>query len=168
MRRVLEIGFIGLVLVTMAARAGAAAKETGFGYRGWGLRSGFSVDPDQFFFGGQVDLGEFAPNLRFKPNATIGFGDDMTLVAISPDISYAFPVPDMGALYVGGILAFEWWKLDVPEGYDDQVDDSDADIGVHIIGGLELQSAPVFLELNIGMTDEAPDLKLAVGYTFHK
>ena len=58
----------------------------------------------------QLDLGEFAPNLRFKPNATIGFGDDMTLVSLNPDISYAFPMENLGKIYVGGLVTFEWWK----------------------------------------------------------
>lgn len=163
----------GLLLMGFAAQAGAASNETGLGLRGIGVRAGVSTEPDQFFVGGQLDLGEFVKNLRFKPNVTAGFGDDMTLISLNPDISYAFPIEDLGKLYVGGLLAFEYWKIDVPEDVEAleeitgvEIDDSDTDVGIHAIGGLELQSVPVFFEINIGLSDEVPDLKAAVGYNF--
>jgi hypothetical protein len=173
MKKMMLFGMAGVLLLTLAAQAGAAGKQSGFGYRGWGLRGGVSSDPDQIFVGGQLDLGEFVPNLRFKPNATIGFGDDITLVSLNPDISYAFPMENLGAIYVGGLLTFEWWKVDVSQEVKHlaelagtSVDDTDTDVGVHVFGGLELESMPLFFELNVGLSDEAPDLKAAVGYSF--
>lgn len=173
MKKALLYMIAGLMLVGIAAEPGIAAEKSGFGYRSWGLRGGVSSSPDQFFVGAQMDLGEFVPNLRFKPNATVGFGDDLTLVSINPDISYAFPIEDLGKIYVGGILAFEWWKVDVPAEVEEleeltgvEIDDSDTDVGIHVIGGLEFQTMPLFVELNIGLSDEVPDLKAAVGYNF--
>jgi hypothetical protein len=154
----------GLMLAGIAAEPGIAAENSGFGYRSWGLRGGLSVSPDQIFVGAQMDLGEFVPALRFKPNATVGLGDHWTLISINPDVTYAFPVEDLGKVYAGGILAFEWIKLDLPPG--SLIDDSGTDVGVHVVGGLEFQTMPVFVELNIGLSDEVPDLKAAVGYNF--
>jgi hypothetical protein len=173
MKKTLLFIIVGLLLVTMTADPSAAAEKSGFGFKGWGVRGGVSSSPDQFFVGAQLDLGEFVPNLRFKPNVTAGFGDDMTLVSINPDISYAFPIENLGKIYVGGILAFEWWKVDVPaevkrleELTGVSIDDSGTDVGVHVLGGLEFESMPLFVELNIGLSDEVPDLKAAVGYNF--
>ncbi len=164
MRKLSLILLLGFVLTSPFQFAGTAGAE-GLGYRGWGVRGGVSVDPDQFFVGAHLDLGEFTKNLSFMPNATIGFGDDMTLVSINPDVSYHFPVPDLGSLYVGGLLDFQWWKIDVPEVLKPYVDETDTDVGFHIQGGLELTSTPLLFELNVGIED-APDLKAAVGYTF--
>jgi hypothetical protein len=163
----------GLLLATMAAGPSVAAEESGFGLKSVGVRGGLSSSPDQIFVGGQLDLGEFVPNLRFKPNATIGFGDHMTMASINPDVSYAFPIEDLGKIYVGGILAFEWWKSDVSaeakraaELVGLKIDDTGTEVGVHVIGGLEFETMPLFVELNIGLSDEVPDLKAAVGYNF--
>jgi hypothetical protein len=150
---------IGPLVVASLLASGVASADGRMGYFGWGVRGGLSVDPDQFFVGTHVNLGEFVENLRFMPNATVGFGDDMTLLSINPDVSYMFPVEDVGALYVGGALAIQW--ID----YDQKRKDTDTELGLHAIGGLELQNTPLFLELNIGL-DDTPDLKAAVGFTF--
>jgi hypothetical protein len=151
--------WIGLLAIASLLSSGVASADGNMGYVGWGLRGGLSVDPDQFFVGAQVDLGEFTENVHFKPNLTVGFGDDVMLLSINPDISYHFPVEDVGALYVGGILALQW--ID----YDQKGRDTDSELGLHAIGGLELQNSPIFLELNVGL-DDTPDLKAAVGFTF--
>lgn len=154
-----------LVAAVLSTDAGVAVSRE-FGYNGWGPRAGFSSDPDQIFFGAHLDYGDIVPGLGFRPNATIGFGNDVTIVSINPDIAYRLLVEGAGWFYFGGLLAFQYMNYDVPDRYDDKdVDDSDTELGLHILGGLELQSKPVLLELNIGL-DEAPDLKAAIGYTF--
>jgi hypothetical protein len=152
------IGFFGVSCA--AAPVGAA----GLAYQGWGLRGGLSFDPDQIVIGGHLDLGEFSPHWHFVPNIDLGIGDDVTLISISPDVTYDFPVKDVGSLYTGGILAFEWWNWDDHGRRQD--DHSDSEIGLHGLIGLSLET-PVFFELNIGLVD-APDVKLIVGYTFGK
>lgn len=150
------------MLVALSIPTEAQAQDNGLAYRGWGVRGGFSISPDQIFFGAHLDLGEFAEGWHFIPNADIGFGDNQTVFTISPDVTYHFPVRDIGALYAGGLLALEWWHFD---GYRHHVDDTEGKVGLHGIGGLLLDEVPVFFELNVGLLD-APDLKLAVGYTF--
>lgn len=152
---------VALAMLTLPVLARA---ESGLGYRGWGVRGGYQADPDQLFFGAHADMGEFTDNLHFIPNVTIGFGDDMTLLSISPDVSYWFPVEDIGSLYAGGLLALQWMKLDIDI---PGVDDSDTELGFHAIAGLALDSAPIFFEFNVGIED-TPDVKLGVGYTFAK
>jgi hypothetical protein len=160
----------GGVLALLALSWTGTRAEAGLVYRGWGLRAGLTGDPDQFIVGGQLQLGEFIENLRFEPNATIGFGDHRTLIALSPDVFYTFPVEGLGDLYAGGLLTFEWVKLDLHPArdiYGHRFDDTDTDLGIHLLGGLELASTPMFFELNLGL-DDAPDVKLAVGYNFLK
>jgi hypothetical protein len=156
--------FLLSTILVAFAPGGAIAQNYGLEYRGWGLRGGFSSGPDQVFFGGHLDLGEFAPGWHFIPNADLGVGDHETLFSINPDVTYHFPVKDIGALYAGGLFAIQWWHLnDVPR----YVDDTESKIGLHAIGGLILDQAPVMFELNVGLLD-APDIKLGVGYTFSK
>jgi hypothetical protein len=156
----------GLILgIIVAVCAVAAPARAEFGYSGWGLRGGLSVDPDQIFVGGQVEF-EFLEHFFFWPNATVGFGDDITLFSINPDLAYTFPVEDIGSLYAGGLLAIQWFKFDEPSNLPEGVafDDTDSEIGIHAIAGLRLNT-PLFFEMNIGL-DDAPDFKFAVGYTF--
>jgi hypothetical protein len=159
--------FVWLLLAALAwavASGPARADDEGLTYHGWGLRGGVSSSPDQVFLGAHVDLGHFAPGWYFMPNADLGLGDHETLFTISPDVAYHFPVRDIGALYAGGLFAFEWWHLnDAPA----NVDATDNQIGLHAIGGLILDQVPLLFELNVGLTD-APDIKVAVGYTFKK
>ena len=150
---------VGLIAVMAFLLTGTASADGALGFRGWGLRGGLSVDPDQFFVGAHVDLGEFVENLHFTPNITVGFGDDITLIAINPDVYYSFPVEDIGSLYVGGLLAFQ--RFD----FDSEYLDAETEMGLHGIAGLDLGAVPLFFELNIGL-DDTPDLKAAVGFTF--
>ncbi len=152
------------VILIVSVPGTARAEQYGLEYKGWGPRGGFSSGPDQIFIGAHFDLGEFAAGWHFIPSADIGFGDHQTVVSLNPDVTYHFPVRDVGALYVGGLFALEWWHFnDLPR----YVDDTETDLGLHLLGGLILDQAPVLFELSIGLVD-APDVKLAVGYTFYK
>src|SRR6266850_8526126 len=51
----------------------------------YGLRAGFSTSPDQLVLGGQMSVGEVAPNLSFDPNVELGFGDNVTIIAFNLD-----------------------------------------------------------------------------------
>jgi hypothetical protein len=82
----------------------------------------------------------------------------MTKVSINPDIYYTFPVEDIGALYAGGLFAFQWTD------YEYAYLDTETELGLHAIAGLDLDSMPLFFELNVGI-DDTPDLKVGVGYT---
>lgn len=156
MNRYGTIGLIGIFVAIAVLSFGTASAATNLGLEGWGLRAGLSIDPDQVIVGGHLDLGRFADSIHFMPNLTAGFGDDFTIVAISPDVLYTFPVEDIGHLYAGGVLTLQWIDFN---------DDTDTELGLHGLAGLMFDSAPVVIELNVGI-DDAPDLKASIGYTF--
>jgi hypothetical protein len=147
------------------------AQAEGIGLRGWGVRGGLSSDPDQFVLGMHADMGEFAENLRFTPNADIGFGDDLTVFTLNPDITYVLPLPEAGRLYFGGTLSLIYLRVDLSDELERLgVDDSDSDIGVAGIIGYEPPTAdlPIFFDLKLGISDEYPDLKVMVGFNFNR
>lgn len=155
---------LAVLLISLAV--GTAAAEAELGFKGWGIRGGLSIDPDQFFVGGHLDLGTIVESVHIVPNLTVGFGDDWTIIALNPDFYYMFPVDGLGGVYFGGLFAFQYIKYDLPPiAKELGFDDSDTEVGLHVIGGVQLQSAPIMLELNIGL-DDTPDLKAAIGYTF--
>ena len=51
--------------------------------QGAGFRFGASVDPDQFYFGGQFESDPITDQLRFRPTIEIGIGDNRTLIAVN-------------------------------------------------------------------------------------
>jgi hypothetical protein len=153
-------------VVALAALGAASAQE--FGYRGWGPRVGLSLDPDQAYAGIHLDLGEFARNVRFQPNAEIGLGDDAVLLAINLEAAYLFPVQQSWMPYAGGGVGINYVNYDDPSGPGG--DDDDTDFGVSVLGGVQRvrSGAPdIFLELKLGLSD-SPDAKFAVGWTFGK
>ena len=138
-------------------------------YKGWGLRGGFSLTPDQFVVGAHVHLGELAPSLRLDPNVDIGFGDHLTVFTLNPDIIYVVPVRDAGKFYIG--LVYTRWdsgSTDVVDGHEVKLHDNETDLGVALVGGYEFPGAgaPLALDLKVGLSDHYPDVKLMLCYTF--
>jgi opacity protein-like surface antigen len=155
-----------LVLFLVWVMAPWALAGDGFGYSGWGPRLGLSVDPDQAFGGIHIDLGEFAPNVRFQPNAELGIGDDQVLLALNLEVSYLFPVSESWMPYVGGGLGINYVNFDEPRGRSG--DDDDTDLGFNVLGGIQrvrTNASDMFLELKIGLSD-SPDAKILFGWTF--
>ena len=77
MKKQLILWTLSLVVV-----CGAAAPASAQGFRP-GVRAGASVDPDQFYFGGQVETPPIVDRVHLRPNVDIGFGDDTTLIAVN-------------------------------------------------------------------------------------
>ena len=152
---------LSLALLMLLLSASSAVAQDGLGFQGAGVRAGFRIDPDQFLVGGQLDLGDITRNLRLMPNATIGFGDHLTLISIDPEVHYCFRDNPIGAgtwFYAGGGIDFVYTKIDVPEAAEPFVDDSDTSVGVSLTGGLSHQlgsSQSIMGELRIVLEDEA-------------
>ena len=131
------------------------------GYQGWGLRTGLSVDPDQFDIGAHFNLGEFVPNLRFQPNFELGFGDNVFLLMINGETFYLFDISGSNFRpYAGGELSMAYWRVDNSHGKND-----DLEIGLSPVGGIEFpfsKKVMGFLELKLGIGD-VPDFRVAVG-----
>ncbi len=136
------------------------------GANDWGLRGGVTFDPDQVHVGAHMYAGELFDNGYFLPNVEIGFGDDVTLIAINPELVYRFDqrTKSHWGFYVGGGLGINIVNWDD----DHHGDGSDTDLGVNILGGMArgLSSGnELFLELKLGVAD-SPDAKITVGVTF--
>lgn len=141
------VASLGLLLsVLMAAPAAAQTM---------GVRAGVSLDPDQFYFGGHVETDPLVDRVRFRPNAEIGLGDDLTVIAFNFEFAYVFPPQQAWDLYVGAGPA-----LNIIDG--DQ--DTDARGGFNILIGAAHQDG-LFVELKVGALD-SPKVKFGVGYVF--
>lgn len=138
-----------------------AVSMADIGFQGWGLRGGLSVDPDQIHLGVHVNLGEFVPNLRFQPNAEIGFGDDAFLLMLNGATFYLFDISESNfKLYAGGELTITYWRVDTPVG-----DADDVELGLSPLGGIEFpfsRDITGFVELKFGIAD-VPDFRVTVG-----
>ena len=146
------------VLVSAGAAVPAAAGEQGFG-----LRGGVSADPDQFVVGLHYDTGPLVDRLTFRPNAELGLGDDLTLVAFNFEVAYWFPLKGQPwSFYVGGGPAL---NIDI---FDDNAgrgrDDTDVEPGLNFLFGIAHDNG-LFFEVKAGAID-SPDFKALIGYSF--
>ena len=142
----------------------ARAQSRGSGFHGVGPRLGFTLNPDQFHLGGQLDLGDITPGLMMVPNLEIGVGDHITTVAPSFELDYRFRTNwSAWTPYLGGGTG--------PIFYSYAYGDSQTDLGVYIQGGLSRRMLSntgfFFVEFKLGLVD-APDAKFTVGWTFGK
>jgi len=123
-----------------------------------GLRTGFSLTPDDFVIGGHYRTPPVAEYLYFVPSAEVGFGD-LTMVAFNADLHYLFEVKSRLAPYVGAGMTLNWF--DAPAGAS-----SNTEVGGGILGGVMLgqtKHGRMFFELKLGLGD-VPDAKFLVGW----
>jgi len=161
-RRIAGIIAISLLLLLVPGLAAAAQSSvgSGIGFRGWGLRAGLGVDPDQALFGVQWDLGEFTRNLRFQPDIEIGLGDDVLTFYGTAPVHYVFDVDGSFKPYAGGGIALGLVNVDeeaddIPFGGDAE-GDTEFEAGARAIGGLQWErknGKPFAVEANFGVGD---------------
>lgn len=170
--RALLLTVPALALLTVPAAAQtqtqpqAQAGGPSFGWNGWGVRAGVSIDPDQAYGGVHFELGEFAPNVRFRPSLEIGFGDDATLIQGNAEVHYVFSKVQVWKPYVGGMVTLSWIDLDNPP---PQVDDTDTNVGLMGVGGVQTRlksGTAMFLEGKVGFTNDDPDFKFGIGWSW--
>ena len=150
------------VLAMLVMSAGAAQAATA-----WGLRGGATFEPDQVHVGAHLNGGELFTDGWFIPNLEVGFGDDMTLIAVNPELVYKFSnrsSADWG-FYIGAGLGLNFYS------WDNNVDgdDSETELGVNFLGGMSRKLSAgndFFVELKLGAAD-SPDAKVTVGFTFY-
>jgi hypothetical protein len=143
------------ILVLSCLAALTFALPTAAAAQGPGVRAGGSVDPDQFYVGGHYESSPLIDRLYFRPNAEIGWGDDVTTVGFNFEFIYKVPLSREWSLYGGGGPAINVYSFD---------EDTDADGGLNFLFGVETFRG-LFFEMKIGAID-SPDLKFGVGYTF--
>jgi hypothetical protein len=140
-----------MVVAVLGAAPPALAQQ------GAGIRGGVSADPDQFYVGAHYVTAPIVDRLRFQPNLEIGFGDDLTLVALNFEFAYWTRLNRDWQLYAGGGPAVNIYDFE-------RRDDSDAEPGINLVVGFQ-QRKGLFFEFKVGVLD-SPDIKLGVGYTF--
>jgi len=141
---------VGVVFLAVSAVASPAAAQ------GPGVRAGVSVDPDQFYVGGHFETSPLVDRVYFRPNVEVGFGDDVTTVAVNLEAIYKVPLKGRSgtSFYMGGGPAINIYDRDRG---------TDTEGGLNLLAGLEF--GKVFVEVKGGVFD-SPDLKIGVGYTF--
>jgi len=140
-----------LTLVLSLVAGGASAGQ-------YGIRGGLSVDPDQFHFGGHVDLGPVIETVRIVPNIEIGLGSHETWFTFNGDFIYDFPQTPWS---VGGELGINVVNRDGPGS-------NDTDIGLSALGDYRValsSGKTLLLEAKLGLSD-SPNFKFTVGWNF--
>ncbi len=157
LRKLLLAAALGLLPV--AAQAGSAVTSGGF-------RFGVSLSPDQFVFGGQLALQEFAPHWSFNPSFELGVGDEQTVIAPNFDAYYHLRMAGTDwSPYVGGGVGIAFVNEDrsFPER-----DHNETDVGLNLVGGFSVPTNSGnrwFTELRLGLGD-IPSLKVMGGFNF--
>lgn len=165
MRRFVVMGAIILIATLSRSAVAQDTPERGVKFYGLGPRVGFSVNPDQFTFGGHADFGDPFPHFTWLiPVVEIGIGDDQTLTSIGTDLLYRL-YDRWGAWtpYLGAELDFLIISADNPDGTNDTA----TDIGLMGQFGVEkgLGDNRFALEMKFQLVD-APDLKVAAIWSF--
>lgn len=160
MRRIIVLAAV-LALAGAGAAGAQEASDRGVQFYGLGPRVGFSIDPDQFVFGGHLDMGDPFPHFTWLiPVVEIGIGDNATVTNIATDLYYRFYdrwgvwTPYLGAEL--GLLIF-----------NPDVGGSDTELGFSGLFGVEkgIGENRFALELKFKLVD-APDFKLMASWTF--
>jgi hypothetical protein len=157
-----------LVLCALGALLPLSALAQGPVVSSFGPRVGFSTDPDQLVLGGQMSVGEVAPNLTFDPNIELGFGDNATLIAFNLDMHYHFRLTNSNwRPYVGAGMGINLIQIDLQPFVGD---DTFTKVAGQFIFGAGVPTAggnQFFGEMKLGLgSNWTPDLKLLVGWNF--
>lgn len=153
-----------LAVVSVAAvltSASSAWAQEGLGFRGWGLRGGATIEPDQIHGGIHIDAGRFAPRVRFQPSFEVGFGNDLIVGAVHLDAFYTFSEESWNP-YLGGGLGVALIDVD----RDRRGDDFQVEAGLNLVAGFLWGAGDRYLlEVRAGVGD-IPDFKVTAGIGF--
>jgi hypothetical protein len=145
-----------MFLITFMISAGTAAAQS----KGIGVRAGVSAEPDQFYIGAHMNVKEIVENFWFRPNAELGFGNNLTLLALNPEFVYNLRIKSREwTPYLGAGPSFLVGSFDTPGGRS-----TDTAGGFNFVGGIQ-QRKGFMAEIKIGAFD-SPDFKLGVGWTW--
>ncbi|MBN1357125.1 hypothetical protein JXA40_12755 [bacterium] len=124
----------------------------------FGLRGGFTSDPDQFIGGGHIRIMDLIDDqFVLEPAVVAGFGDDITTFRASVFASYRFDVGTDFLIYP--IAGISLWHYD----FDESFDGDGNEVGLDLGGGIEYNNFA--LELTLGLGD-IPDFMIVASYTF--
>ena len=102
-----------LIALTLAAMLVPAAAQAANSFSTWGPHVGFTTDPSQVVFGGQLEMGNVAPQIDFVPSVDLGFGDSATLVSLNGDFRYRIAITGSAwQPYAGAGVAVHFYSWD--------------------------------------------------------
>jgi hypothetical protein len=158
-----------VILCALGALLPLSAFAEGVAVTSMGVRGGFSSGPDQLVLGGQLSVGDIAPNLTFDPNVELGFGDNVKVFAFNMDMHYHFEIKNSEwRPYVGAGAGINLIRFDAPPGFDDSV----TKVAGELIAGTSVPTKSghhFFGEFKLGLGDSAtPDFKMLVGLDFKR
>ncbi len=154
----MKVVFVSVAILALGFATSSAAQEQ------VGIRAGVSDDPNQFVFGGHIETSPLLDRLVFRPNAEIGLGNDLVLIALNLEFAYKIPIEgNPWTAYVGAGPALNILSFSDDGGRRGR-DDTEAEGGFNILLGVEHDEG-LFTEFKIGAGD-SPDLKFLVGYSF--
>jgi hypothetical protein len=158
-RRLTALVFAALVVLPAAAHAANS-------FQTWGPRVGFSTDPSQVVVGGQLEMGNVAPQIDFVPSVDFGFGDNVTLVSLNGDFRYRLNVADTKwQPYVGAGVSVHFFSWD-----NNVINHSSTETlgGGSLLFGADVPTASgsrFFVEGKIALGD-GPTFKAMAGWNF--
>ena len=155
-----KVAFVGVAILVLGVANSSAAQEH------VGIRVGVSGDPDQFVFGGHIETSPLLDRLVFRPNAEIGLGNDLVLIALNLEFAYKIPIEDNPwTVYLGAGPALNILSFGEGDERRRGRDGTEVEGGFNILLGAE-HGDGLFTEFKIGAIN-SPDLKFVVGYSFY-
>jgi len=140
---------------------------------GAGFRIGTGLDPELFLVGVQARMGPiFSPDLWFRPNVEIGFGEITTMVGVNLDFIYRLPISarqGKWSTYFGAGPALNFTSQDFNK------EDANTSIhwgdfayktGFNILMGMQHRRGPFFEVKTSIYSQPSPVLRLVGGYSF--
>ncbi|MFZ5980867.1 MAG: hypothetical protein ACOYVF_09580 [Candidatus Zixiibacteriota bacterium] len=150
---VLVVAVLTLVMLSVSS---ATAGKIGFGVRG-----GYSSNPDQVVFGAQAMFGKFMKVARFVPSFDFGTGDNITTYTFNGDFRLTMKIPNSSlSLYGAAGPTVIYWDADKGG--------TDTEIGATLTGGVAFPmggKGQYNLEARFGIGD-VPDFKIMFGIMF--
>jgi hypothetical protein len=141
--------------------APAPASAVDIAPRGFGLRGGVSVNPDQIHGGFHTQIGR-GSSLRLRPAVEAGAGNGVLLAAISGDVLWR---PGARRVFVGAGPGLNF--VDVTDGVG-EARGVETKVVANVLAGVHFggrRPGRYLVEARAGFGD-TPDFKLTVGVTF--
>jgi len=137
-----------------------------------GVRAGATLDPELVFVGVHSRLGPiFHPDVFFRPNAEIGFGEVTTQIGLNLEAVYRLPLnvrSGRWSAYVGAGPAFAFSHRGFSEaqsgGRDIDFGDFDWHTGLNVLTGIEYRGG-MFIEFK-ATAYATPHFRMIIGYSF--
>ena len=160
MKAFARIASASLFAAVVAFSASPAAAQ-------FGVRAGYSFNPDQVVLGAHYMVPIGTSGLHFVPSAEVAFGDSLFTLYGNGDLVYRFSAGGSVKPYLGGGVSVVNRDPDDVEVAGVTVKrESKTEVGFSALGGAWFNaggSTPWFIEGKFGLDDKTPDVKVMVG-----